>query len=198
MNHAECQGWRKQRTLPTRLVHVYRVDGLPEIQANICHSENLPQKIIYLSLSHCWGDFKFVTTTRNNLSQFESRLPVESLSQTMQDALLVTLEMGFNYVWIDSLCIIQDDAEDWTKEASRMGEIYRNASCNISASAFANGEHGFMRPRVFDPTPVFIETKRATEKEQEDKNTFGKMHCFTFQDPLEEVVYGPLFERAWT
>jgi hypothetical protein len=198
MNHSECQGWRKQRTLPTRLVHVHRVDGRPEIVANICHCEKLSKATTYLTLSHCWGDIKFVTTTRSNLSQFETRLPVESLSQTMQDAMLVTLEMGFNYVWIDSLCIIQDDTDDWTKEASRMGDVYRSASCNISASAFANGEHGFTRPRVLDPTPIFAEMRWSIEKGTDGENTFDETYYFTFEKPEEEIAYGLLFERAWT
>lgn len=198
LSHPECQGWRKQRTLPTRLVHVRRVEGSPRIVAKVCPSEKLPATTTYLSLSHCWGDFKFLTTTRSNLAQFELQLPVKSLSRTIQDAMLVTLEMEFEYIWIDSLCIIQDSAEDWAKEASLMGEVYHNASCNISASAVPNGEHGFILPRVFDPTPILAQVNWSTDQVSDNAGTVCESHCFIFNNPRREIARGPLFKRAWT
>ncbi|OAL05251.1 HET-domain-containing protein [Phaeosphaeriaceae sp. SRC1lsM3a] len=198
LSHPECQGWRKQRTLPTRLVHVRRVEGSSRIVAKVCPSEKLPATTTYLSLSHCWGDFKFLTTTRSNLAQFELQLPVKSLSRTIQDAMLVTLEMEFEYIWIDSLCIIQDSAEDWAKEASLMGEVYHNASCNISASAVPNGEHGFILPRVFDPTPILAQVNWSTNQVSHNADTVSESHCFIFNNPRREIARGPLFKRAWT
>jgi hypothetical protein len=144
LKHPECQGWRMDNQLPTRLVHVQQDDS--KLIAHICNGSMLPSNSVYLSLSHCWGTVKFPTTTRLNIPDFEQSLPVDQLSRTFQDALLVTIELGFEYIWIDSLCIVQDDIGDWTREASLMGRVYKNASCNISASDFATGEEGFLLP----------------------------------------------------
>ncbi|KAH7384363.1 heterokaryon incompatibility protein-domain-containing protein [Phaeosphaeria sp. MPI-PUGE-AT-0046c] len=196
-SHPECHGWKKQRTLPTRLVRVGKIKDSQKIMANICHGRDLPATTTYLSLSHCWGRVSFLTTTSKNISQFELQLPVELLSKTIQDALLVTLEMGFTYIWIDSLCIVQDSINDWTHEASRMGEVYRNTSCNISASGVANGEHGFMPSRVFDPTPVVARVKWSTPEDSEAR-VCPSEYYFRLDNPLRELSRGPLFERAWT
>ncbi|KAH7384362.1 heterokaryon incompatibility protein-domain-containing protein [Phaeosphaeria sp. MPI-PUGE-AT-0046c] len=198
LNHAECQGWRKHRTLPSRLVHVRRAEKGSDILANICHGEGLPATTTYLSLSHCWGKSKFITTTRENLPQFELQLPVGSLSRTIQDAMLVTLEMGFKYIWIDSLCIIQDSAEDWAREALLMGEVYQNASCNISASGFSNGKHGFISPRAFDPAPVSAQVKWAMAQQQNFGMSPTETYSFIFDNPRTEIYHAPLFQRAWT
>ena len=59
-------------------------------------------------------------------------------------------KLSIRYVWIDSLCIIQDLAEDWRLESSRMGDVYRHSFCNISASKNTLKEEGLFAPR--DPS----------------------------------------------
>jgi hypothetical protein len=181
--------------LPTRLVHVQQDDS--KLIAHICNGSMLPSNTVYLSLSHCWGTVKFLTTTRLNVPDFEQSLPVDQLSRTFQDALLVTIELGFEYIWIDSLCIVQDDIGDWTREASLMGRVYKNASCNISASDFATGEEGFLLPqRRLDPTPVIIDENGGFSGDtcSQDDVVYG----IVYQYPWEEIVRGSLFSRAWT
>jgi hypothetical protein len=199
LKHPECQDRRQQTKLPSRLVRVWQNATTLKIEAKICRGEMLPANTLYLSLSHCWGKSKFLTTTRENICQFELSLPVDKLSQTFQDALLVTNELGFDYIWIDSLCVVQDDIEDWRRESSLMGEVYRNASCKISASAFADGREGFMlRQRRLDPTPVFVKAdwkkSKSTWLQSCDENTYWLVNS----NPWEEISAGLLFTRAWT
>jgi hypothetical protein len=161
-NHHECLGLRKDAKLPSRLVHVRRQRDCSELEARLCCSNTIPAGTSYLSLSHCWGEYRFITTTRDNFSQFQASLPIDSLSHTFQDALLLTIALGFEYIWIDSLCIVQDDINDWRREASRMGDVYRNPGCNISVSGFTNGQEGFMLPqRRPDPTPILVKAERG-------------------------------------
>jgi hypothetical protein len=137
--------------------------------------------------------------TRDNIDLFKLSLPVENLTQTFQDALLTTMNLGFEYVWIDSLCIIQDNVEDWKQEASMMGDVYKHASCNISVSGFANGDEGFMLPqRQADPTPVLVMTNWKESKSPWLQRYHGIPYYFLKLPSKDDVGRGPLFNRAWT
>jgi hypothetical protein len=70
----------------------------------------------------------------NNLAEFQAGIPVQRLRSTFRDAIEVTRGLGFQYLWIDSLCIIQNSQEDWQKESVTMHLVYRNAICTLAAS----------------------------------------------------------------
>ncbi|KAI4641858.1 uncharacterized protein J4E79_011629 [Alternaria viburni] len=69
-------------------------------------------------------------------------IPWDELTQTFQDAITISRKVGIPYVWIDSLCIVQDDQEDWAKEASRMASVYKYAYLVIAATSSKNGDDG--------------------------------------------------------
>ncbi|TEY59699.1 hypothetical protein BOTCAL_0188g00150 [Botryotinia calthae] len=69
------------------------------------------------------------------------------LDQTFQDAIKLALRFGFHYLWIDSLCIIQDDGDDWLKESALMASVYGGSSLNISATGARNGNDGLFFER---------------------------------------------------
>jgi serine/threonine protein kinase len=88
----------------------------------------------YVTLSHCWGDGgEILQTTKQTLKRMSSGIEISSLPATFADAVRVTKALGFKYLWIDSLCIIQDSEEDWMTECSLMGKIYSHSSLTISA-----------------------------------------------------------------
>ena len=74
------------------------------------------------------------------------------LPKTFRQAIKVTRDLGGRFIWIDSLCIIQDSVEDWRKESSAMTHIYSYGFCNIAASAAKDGSQGLFFER--DPFPV--------------------------------------------
>jgi hypothetical protein len=89
----------------------------------------------YICLSHCWGPpEKLVRTTFSNIKQFQKDIPFEALSKTFQDAVDISRRLGINFLWIDSLCIIQDSEEDWRAQSALMADIYENAFLTIFAS----------------------------------------------------------------
>jgi hypothetical protein len=147
------------------------------------------------------GQHQVLDYDARDLSSFELSIPVNSLSRTFQDALFATVEIGFQYIWIDSLCILQDDAEDWIQESRSMHAIYKNAGCCISASGFSNGLKGFLLPeRRIDPVPVNVclrhqspGTERSTAR-NDPKNGYQLM----IESPWYEVRLSPIFRRAWT
>lgn len=156
--------------------------------------EPRPQAInsSYLTLSHCWGQtevIKLMTATTDNM---RNGISISELPALYQDAITVCQHLEIRYVWIDSLCIIQDQELDWTREIAAMGEIYSNALCNIEAAsaADASGRLFFSRsPTRIMPFPVTVEWHKD-----------GPLPFFLI-DPsvqLENDMNGaPLPERAW-
>ncbi|KAJ4369344.1 hypothetical protein N0V86_009175 [Didymella sp. IMI 355093] len=86
-----------------------------------------------------------VTTTAKDLTKRLKRIPFADLSKTFQDAVQITRELGQRYLWIDSLCIIQDDRSDWAKEAALMAEVYGNSLCTLAALSSRDGTEGCNR-----------------------------------------------------
>lgn len=98
----------------------------------------------YVCLSHCWGppEKRPIITTSNTISAFQGGISYDRLSKTFQHAVDICRRLDVNYIWIDSLCIIQDSAEDWREESVKMGSIYQNATFTIAASKSEDGNKG--------------------------------------------------------
>jgi hypothetical protein len=88
----------------------------------------------YMILSHCWGESQPLTTTSKTIRQRETNIAFDNLPKTFRDAVTVTRELGIRYLWIDCLCIIQGDKDDWELESSRMADVYSNSYLNIAAT----------------------------------------------------------------
>ena len=135
--------------LPTRLIHVESAPGSESIR--LVSSKDLPRRTSYATLSHSWGTAESgprVTLTKDNLSDFQEKGPSQALPRTFADAFQVVRELGIEYLWVDSLCIIQDSKKDWFNEAAQMWEIYMNSQLNISATASAASSQGLFRERI--------------------------------------------------
>jgi hypothetical protein len=78
------------------------------------------------------------------------------VSKYFRDAIAITRKLGIRYLWIDSLCIIQDDREDQELEAIKMGSVYGNAYLVLAATAAADGDVGCIFPR-----PISQEVRAA-------------------------------------
>ncbi|KAL1937517.1 hypothetical protein VTO73DRAFT_13103 [Trametes versicolor] len=95
----------------------------------------------YLALSYVWGEPQQHQTTMSNISAYADGIDAAFLPQTIHDAIHVTHALGFRYLWVDSLCIVQDSDEDKLHELGRMHFIYRYAYLTIiAASAERVGE----------------------------------------------------------
>ena len=105
----------------------------------------------YICLSHCWGSGEGIirTTTSNLHAHLEGGIPLTTLPATFRDAVEVCRSLKILYLWLDSLCIVQDSDEDWREQSAKMADIYANASITIAASASENATRGLFR--VTDP-----------------------------------------------
>jgi len=97
-------------------------------------------------LSHCWGPNipgnKLLLTTRSNYADQCQQVPWEELSITFKHALQITRCLGVEYIWIDSLYIVQDDYADWKTEAAKMQYVYSDACPTLFASGSADRSGG--------------------------------------------------------
>ncbi|KAF4961431.1 hypothetical protein FGADI_285 [Fusarium gaditjirri] len=96
----------------------------------------------YIALSHCWGSSQPLRTTLGTFLQHQQGIPVKLLPLTFQHAARICHELGIQYLWIDSLCIIQDDPRDWEIEAEKMSEVYSNSWLTVAASSSTGSDSG--------------------------------------------------------
>lgn len=102
-----------------------------------------------MTLSHCWGETQFIQLGQSNQDAFRQGIPWSSFPQTFKDAIRIARFLGSEYLWIDSLCILQDCAENWLAESATMGDIYTKSTCNIAASGASNCHEGCFYPRDY-------------------------------------------------
>ena len=129
--------------LPTRILDV----GDPESTGNVKLLETNGTRGQYIALSHCWGASNSFLTTRDTLESMHNGFLPDQAPATFRDAIALTRCLRIRYLWIDSLCIIQRDKEDWNRESSRMGDVYRNAYLMVAAANAADDAEGFFKPR---------------------------------------------------
>lgn len=111
--------------------------------------DQVPADALYMTLSHCWGDprHKPLTLTLDTLAALKKRIPWNRLPKTFADAIVFTRNMGVRYIWIDSLCIIQDCVDDWASQSAVMCEIYTGSYLNIAATGAVDSRGGLFSPR---------------------------------------------------
>ncbi|KAK1829575.1 heterokaryon incompatibility protein-domain-containing protein [Podospora conica] len=143
---------KEPQPLPTRLIEVtpkVRLRGT----AGQCGQ--------YLALSYCWGtgtdgsqaSTTNTVTTQANIDSFYNDIPLEMLAPTIRDAVLLTQRLGFRYLWVDAICIIQGDTADWERESRQMANVFENALCTIVAlGANHAGEGLFLSGNDTAPT----------------------------------------------
>lgn len=148
--HPTCFPDPRGVPLPARLIYIGNQDSDLRL-AQACSLE--ASELIYAVLSHCWGGSCPLTTTSVNIEDHYRCLPVDKLPLTFRDAIHASRSLGYNYLWIDSLCIIQDSREDWAAESVKMAGIYERADICISADAALNCYTGFLGAPGRQPGP---------------------------------------------
>ncbi|PVH77380.1 HET-domain-containing protein [Cadophora sp. DSE1049] len=132
--HRSCQSAAEPR-LPRRVLEI-SADKVRLIETN-------GQFNHYIALSHCWGDSRPpCLTTKVNLDANMDEISWESLPKTFQDSILVCREMNIRYLWIDSICIIQDDDIDWMQESAKMASVYHGSYLTICATSALSDDVG--------------------------------------------------------
>lgn len=103
----------------------------------------------YATLSHCWGRYldRVPRTTRDTLQARKSGIAWEELNPVFQDAIIIAKLIDCEFLWIDSLCIIQEDVDDWNDQSSQRSEIYSHSVLNIAATSSRDGSFSSLSAR---------------------------------------------------
>lgn len=107
-----------------------------------------------MTLSHCWGGSISFCLRLENLTILQAGIDLAQLPRTFRDAVEVSRRLNVNYLWIDSLCIIQDSADDWYHESSLMNRVYEGAWCCIAATWAENSSDGLFSDRTLPFRPL--------------------------------------------
>lgn len=129
-------------------------------------------------------------------------IPLTKLPQTIRDAVAVTRTLGLRWIWVDAVCIIQDDNEDWQKEAARMMHVYGHAVITIAAVYGTHGHAGMFPHRKPAPSiavpfevPGDDTIKSKYFLEAEDRELYGSRPDIGYHDDVDIREWN---ERAWT
>jgi hypothetical protein len=175
---------------PTRLLQIQEQDssGLRLIET----TESAP-KGPYLTLSHRWGKAQFKKLTAKTLDDLKAGISVAILPKTFQDAISVARRLQVRYLWIDSLCIMQDSSEDWNREASQMSLVYQHGYCNIAATGALDSTAGlFLDGSAPLQTPCRVELPMWGDPQ-------GREVSYVLDPDLwrNRIDNAPLITRAW-
>jgi Heterokaryon incompatibility protein (HET) len=184
---------------PTRVIDVASKEsptGIRLIDSKDIDSANCPT---YMTLSHCWGpptSEKPLRTMEANVKDHFQSIDYQKLSTTFKDAIKVTRDLGSRYLWIDSLCIIQDNAHDWQVEAAAMADIYRGSRLTIVAVDSPDSHGGCFldigsNTAGFEITSYFIGETTGQVKEVKSNILSRKRRS----EPYFEM--SPATERGW-
>ncbi|KAI0096945.1 HET-domain-containing protein [Nemania sp. FL0031] len=133
--------------LPTRVLDVGESLGKGSIRL----LETEPgQSGKYAALSYCWGKTGNITTTKDTLKERKKGISWSILPKSFRDAVELVRGLGVWYLWIDALCIIQDDVDDWENESAKMADVYQNAFLTISTDAAQDPTQGIFTARRSD------------------------------------------------
>ena len=194
-SHEACNRGRIVGWSPTRVIQLSVED--PSMWYLRIPGEDALEVPNYLTLSYRWGTDPFTRLTMSNIRAFRRGTKTSILPKTFQDAMKVTKALGFEFLWIDALCIIQDSEEDWRKESLTMYNVYKNSTCNIAATASHNPYEGLFHQSSSNRGK--LGSIKATWSNLND--SFAPLEqvdtVVGFHHASEEIDTSPLASRAW-
>ncbi|KAH8732031.1 heterokaryon incompatibility protein-domain-containing protein [Phaeosphaeriaceae sp. PMI808] len=170
----------------------YRVIKIDQNQSQAVRIVSPTSPVQFLALTYCWGASQQSKTTKANISRLERELIVSDLPRTLQDAILMTRALNFEYIWIDSICILQDSGDDWATESSKMVDIYSGAYLVLAATSASNSDTRFLQPQpkplVIDLGPKYPEISPLHARRSTGHSKYNSRYS------MESY---PLYHRAW-
>lgn len=176
--------------LPARVLYVGPPQGT--IAPRLVQTKGL--RAHYVAMSHCWGRKKPpLMATKVTMPEYLAGIAWYRIPKAYQDAIVVTHRLGLEYIWIDSLCIAQDDPDEWLVESKMMGAVYENARLTIAASHASDCSQPCFFPR--EPPPPSVELPYITSTGQYDGSIFATHMPQDYASIAPES--SPLDARAW-
>jgi len=158
----------------------------------------------YAALSYCWGraregEYVFKTDESTKL-EFDKGIPLEDVPRTLKDAFHLTKKLGFDYLWVDALCIVQGNQAEWEQESAKMGLIYANAKIVLSSTQSSNVNDGVFMPRSTIPLSQDIPGPKGVMYARRNMNHEIITSCRTKSNKWWEANINntfPVLSRGW-
>jgi hypothetical protein len=203
--HKQCNSFGQSDELlpelPRRVIDVIPLDS----DGSVRIIEPAGLRAHYLCLSHCWGKTSLpLETTKQNIQEHSEGIPLDILPKTFQDAVDFVRRLGQRYLWIDSLCIVQDDFDDWRYHAVHMAEIYQNSYLALAATASRNSSEGLYRVNEgYQASPITIKQPKGDSHTVFCRDQIAHWYREGIHGLYSEMDRGlaptvwPLLDRAW-
>lgn len=185
-SHAICASMTTQEsiTMPTRVIDV---GSGPNPKLVFTNGKSAGR---YVALSYCWGPpdpdtLKLTSKTMSSLTQ--GNADATRFTKTHQEAFHLVRLMDIQYIWIDALCIFQDDPKDWAAESRKLGDIYWGAYLTLVAGSSADARSGFLQNRTskVQPCPIPFDSSQYSGEP------------FLYATPFPSTDEGPTATRGW-
>jgi len=186
-DHAEWCEPSSSNFVPSRLLEIHLHPESTTFFAKLVESKH---PVAYAALSYCWGGEQPHKTTVSRLEAYKMGIPWNLVPQSIRDAVKVTYELGLRYLWVDALCIIQDDAVDIAQEIAQMPHIYTESTVTILASRASRSSAGFLHD--IQPQTLARSTFKLPLKCSD--GSLGSMYVMDAEDNAFETT---LETRGW-
>jgi hypothetical protein len=153
--------------------------------------------IQWLSLSYCWGQNPSLELTLDSMDTLKNGFDLSKFDPTIRDAIFVARALEIPYIWIDSLCIVQDkDGKEWKEEAPKMNEIYGGSTVTLVAANSSSVMDGSLKDRQSEYISILpLETPGG---EASDTRSRARVYLSPEWDENEDSTKGPWDRRGWT
>ena len=184
--------------LPSRVLDVGDYQERLSYHPVHLHVRTQEERGDYVALSHRWGLRGWqkmpLQTTRRNLKQHCKGISYQRLPSTFRDAVTVTRMLGIRYLWIDALCILQDDKEDWLKQSSEMGSIFKGSLITIAIHSAKNSSEGFLWRRH---VPEFLRIQPRQRRSGEPSSFYIRIPMLSEYVMIGRLRDSQISHRAW-
>jgi hypothetical protein len=189
--HDQCSRVRSSGYVPTRLLEIVKHS------CRLVDGSGLQVPVEYISLSYCWGKDDGrprLELTVGTEQELRTGLAVARLPKTYQHAIRVAKQLNIRYLWIDRLCILQHNKDDWEIESSSMRKVYESAYLTVAASASDHDDGGLFRSRrPQDIVPTVVQIRKETGDKKKPYICTREYTLPWFQD----FCKSPLLSRGW-
>ncbi|KAF7890738.1 uncharacterized protein EAF01_010547 [Botrytis porri] len=200
---------------PSRLI---RIRGVDDLVLCLRQMGSIPIGVEYATLSHCWGKIpatQRLVLTSKNVSSWTRGMPDLKIMKTFDHAIIICRKLGLEYIWIDSLCILEDSRDDWYQEASLMSTVYKYSKFTITATAAIDDTVGCFFDRDLNiclPTRVeFLKNQicflGASKQSMTKSNIFlddsrstllrGRYDIQEWSTWTQRISNAPVSKRSW-
>lgn len=192
--HDACESAQDRNWSPKRLLRLVQ----PERQE--CYLQLVDTSVHkptsrYVTVSHCWGTKRPLCTTSENVDSHRQRIGIGELPKTFQQCVVVAKELDIHYIWIDSLCILQDETSDWAQQAEIMDKIYENALFTIAVVSSRDSTVPFLGSDAPSERHRFQSVSLDADQLISPSSEIRARHYDTLL--LSGFITGPLEYRAW-